>query len=219
MSWSSAKNFKGYYYLLLCCIFDQVCSELFLGTSANVLASVLKDFTFVDGSWFSYSLVQKRGGPPFESEKKVKNATFLTVRSCCETLGCGRTVKVVQWASPRKEKHWGIASFAFITPFSGKFPPLKLLYYLRMRLLPVTVGDALDRNVFRGRTGASQRKAVIVLTAHLIQGARLKHTFPPWVALFQRHLNNLEAQALLNSSLVQTCCGAGFTSFSSDCLR
>lgn len=103
---------------------------------------------------------------------------------------------------------WEISSFKAV-----------MLLKIRMRLLPVTVGDALDRNVFRGRTGASQKKAVIVLTARLIQGARLKHTFPPWVAFFQRHLNNLEAQALLTSSLVQTCCGAGFASFSSDCLR
>jgi len=37
-----------------------------------------------------------------------------------------------------------------------------VLLKIRVRLLPVTVGDALDRNVCQGRTGAGQKKVVIV---------------------------------------------------------
>lgn len=37
-----------------------------------------------------------------------------------------------------------------------------MLLKIRTSLLPVTVGDALGRNVCRGRTGVSQKKAVSV---------------------------------------------------------
>lgn len=41
------------------------------------------------------------------------------------------------------------------------------------------------------------------LASPLIQGVQLKHTFPPWVAFFQRRLRDSEAQAPPTSSLVQ----------------
>lgn len=37
--------------------------------------------------------------------------------SCRESLGYEGEAKIIKWASPGKDQHWGIAFFAFITRF------------------------------------------------------------------------------------------------------
>lgn len=219
MSWSSAKNFKGYYYLLLCCIFDRVCSELFLGTSANAPGFCSEGFhKFVDGSWFSYSLVQKRGGPPFGSEKKVKNATFFNGQVLLWNSWIWEDSQSCAMGISWKGETLRNCFFCFYNSVLREISTFKtvVLLKIRMRLLPVTVGDALGRNVRRVRRGAGQKKAVIVWLPPDSRCSAEAY-LPSLGGLFPKAFKWLRSPSPSDfQSCAKHCCRAGFASSSSD---
>lgn len=160
MLWSSAKNFKGYYYLLLCCIFDQVFSELFLGKCSWLLFWRISQV-------YGWELIflfssSKEGRAPFwiweEGEKcDLFNGQVLLWNSWIweDSRSCATGIF---WKGETLRNCF----FCFCNSVLREISSFKAGVCLKMRLLPVAVRDALNRNVCQGRTGEGQKKAGVV---------------------------------------------------------
>lgn len=187
MSWSPAKKMLRDIAVYCCVAFFLL--YLFRFTSAKTPGFCSERcHKLLDGSWFSCSLVQKRGGLPFGLEMKVKICDFLN----------GHVLLWISWTCGGSQNcEMGISwkgetlrncFFCFYNSVLRENFPFKAVVLLKiwMRCLPAAVWDALERNICR----RGSEESGDCLTTCLIQGAQVETYLPSMGGLFPKAFFN-----------------------------